>query len=147
MCAGSLVFMANKLHRSRVPGFPTMLPDKTNVFANSVEFVRHHREAPTHSWNEVDQSDESKLHREMIRHATKVIGNPIVEYGLDENDTRPKLYKVKSVRNDVITARICGCTLDNQHVCTLPSAHKGHHSDSTKHLHWNATHWWHDTLR
>src|SRR5271154_2443844 len=44
MCAGALVFMANKVQRPHDREFPTMPKDPANVFSNSVEFVRHHRE-------------------------------------------------------------------------------------------------------
>ncbi len=79
MCAGALVFMANKIQRPHTPGFPTMAKDPVNVFTNSVEFVRHHREAPVHSWDDDDQNDGAKLHRMLIAQAAKSAGKPIVE--------------------------------------------------------------------
>lgn len=45
MCAGALIFMANKMQHARTREFPKMPPDKVGVFANALEFVRHHREA------------------------------------------------------------------------------------------------------
>ena len=80
MCAGSLIFMANKLQRPHTPGFPTMPRDIENVFSNSVEFVRHHREAGTHSWDDDDQNEGAQLHRELIKRAAVVMGEPIVDF-------------------------------------------------------------------
>ena len=69
MCAGALIFMANKLQRPHDKDFPTLPRDIENVFANSIEFVRHHREAGTHSWDEDDQTEGAKFHREVIKRA------------------------------------------------------------------------------
>jgi len=80
MCAGALVFMANKLQRPKAPGFPTLPPDKTNVFANTIEFVRHHREAGTHSWDDDEQNEGARLQREIIRRGAESMGQPIVDF-------------------------------------------------------------------
>lgn len=76
MCAGALIFMANKMQRPRTPGFPTLAPDQTNVFANSLEFVRHHREAAVHSWKDEEQSEGAQLQRELIKHAVEAQAKP-----------------------------------------------------------------------
>jgi hypothetical protein len=80
MCAGALVFMANKMQRPRSREFPTMPPDKVVVFANSVEFVRHHREAAVRSWEDVDQNEGAQLQRELVKRAAENAGSPIVDY-------------------------------------------------------------------
>lgn len=80
MCAGSLIFMANKLQRPHTPGFPTMPPDHENVFSNTVEFVRYHREAGVHSWDDDEQNEGAQMHRELIADAAKRIGQPIVDF-------------------------------------------------------------------
>ena len=80
MCAGALIFMANKLQRPHAKGFPTMPRDVENVFTNSVEFVRHHREAAVRSWDDNDQSEGAQLHRELIKRAAESAGQPIVDY-------------------------------------------------------------------
>lgn len=60
----------------------------------------------------------------------------------------PKLYKITSARPDIIsnTGR-CGHTMDNKHVCVLITHHNGHHTDSSRHLHWNELYYWHDFLK
>lgn len=80
MCAGALIFMANKLQRPHVPGFPTLPRDVENVFSNSVEFVRHHREAAVHSWDDEEQNEGAQLHRELIKRAAESMGQPIVDF-------------------------------------------------------------------
>lgn len=80
MCAGSLIFMANKLQRPHTEGFPTLPRDMENVFSNSVEFVRHHREAAVRSWDDDDQDEGARLHREMIKHAAERMKQPIVDF-------------------------------------------------------------------
>lgn len=80
MCAGALIFMANKLQRAHDRDFPTMTKDKETVFSNSVEFVRHHREAAVHSWNDEDQNEGAQLHRELIKRAAESTGQPIVDF-------------------------------------------------------------------
>lgn len=80
ICGGSLIFMANKLQRPRTPKFPTMPPDKGEVFSNVLEFVRYHREAAVHSWSDDDQSEEAKLQRELIKRAGQSVGQPIIDY-------------------------------------------------------------------
>lgn len=81
MCAGTLIFMANKMQRPRTRGFPTMLPDKTEVFSDSLEFVRHHREAPIRSWDDDAQSEGAQLQRELVRRASEAARKPIVDFG------------------------------------------------------------------
>jgi hypothetical protein len=80
MCAGALIFMANRGQRPRTREFPTMPPDKAGVFANSLEFVRHHREAAVHSWDDGDQRESAQLHRELVKRAAENRGNPIVNF-------------------------------------------------------------------
>lgn len=79
MCAGALVFMANKLQRPRNREFPTMPPDKAEVFSNSLDFVRHHREAAVHSWDDGAQTEGAQLQRELIKRAAESFGQPIVD--------------------------------------------------------------------
>jgi len=79
MCAGALIFMANKLQRPHTPGFPTMAKDHETVFSNTIEFVRHHREAATHSWDDADQNDGAKFQRNLIEQSAKSMGQPIVD--------------------------------------------------------------------
>lgn len=89
MCAGALVFMANKVQRPHDREFPTMPKDPANVFSNSVEFVRHHREAAVRSWDDEDQNEGAKLHRELIGRAAKHLGSPIVDFR--ERKKKPKV--------------------------------------------------------
>lgn len=100
MCAGALVFMANKLQRPKAPGFPTMPQDKINVFANTLEFVRYHREAGTHSWDDDAQNDGAQLQREIIRRGAESMGQPIVDFASMPAKARlmPKGSKRKSKR-------------------------------------------------
>jgi len=91
MCAGALIFMANKMQRPRTRGFPTLPPDKVAVFSNTVEFVRHHREAGTHSWDDDAQNEGAKLQRELVRRGAEAAGQPIVDHknkrrALDNSD-------------------------------------------------------------
>ncbi len=88
MCAGALVFMANKMQRPRNSQFPTMLPDKADVFANSLEFVRHHREAAVRSWDEDPDNEGAQLQRELISRAAKAIGQPIVDFAGSTKKTK-----------------------------------------------------------
>lgn len=96
MCAGSLVFMANKLQRSHTPGFPTMEKDTTNVFGNSVEFVRHHREAAVRSWDDDEQNDGAQLHRELVKRAAENAGEPIVDF--KNKKPEPKRREIQQPR-------------------------------------------------
>ena len=80
MCAGALIFMANKLQRPRAKGFPTLPQNKAAVFANTVEFVRYHREAGTHSWDDDAQNEGAKLQRELIRRGAETTGQPIIDF-------------------------------------------------------------------
>lgn len=98
MCAGALVFMANKMQRPRNREFPTMPTDKTNVFSNSVEFVRHHREAAVHSWDDDSQKEGAQLHRELVKRAAQASGQPIVDHKnkqerLDNSDLNELIAK------------------------------------------------------
>jgi hypothetical protein len=77
MCAGALVFLANKLQHHP---FQRMDKDHENVFSNSVEFVRYHREAPVHSWDDDEQNAGAQMHREIIADAAKRMGQPIVDF-------------------------------------------------------------------
>lgn len=86
VCAGALIFMANKCQRPHDPNFPTMEPDHGAVFSNSVEFVRFHREAPVHSWDDDEQNEGAQLHRRLIADAAQRMGQPIVDF----KDRKPK---------------------------------------------------------
>jgi hypothetical protein len=43
-------------------------------------YVRHHREAAVHSWDDDEQNDGAQMHRELIADAAKRIGQPIVDF-------------------------------------------------------------------
>lgn len=86
MCGGALIFSANKLQRPRTRGFPTLSPDRVAVFSDSLEFVRHHREAPVRSWDDDDQEEGAQLQRELVRRAAEAAGRPIVDF---ENQREP----------------------------------------------------------
>lgn len=77
MCAGALTFMANKLQHHP---FEKMPKDHENVFSNSLEFVRHHREAAVHSWDEETQNAGAQMHRDIVASAAKQMGQPIVDF-------------------------------------------------------------------
>ncbi len=77
MCAGVLIFMANKLQHHP---FQKMAKDHENVFSNTLEFVRYHREAGVHSWNEEEQNDGAKMHRRIVADAAEQMGQPIVDF-------------------------------------------------------------------
>lgn len=77
MCAGALVFMRNKLQNNP---FAKVEKDHENIFSNSVEFVRHHREASTHSWKEEDQEPTAHMHRKIIAEAAEKMGKPIIDF-------------------------------------------------------------------
>lgn len=81
MCGGALIFLANKLQHPRTRGFPTLPSDRVTVFSDSLEFVRHHREAPVHSWDDDGQNEGAQLQRELVRHAAEAAGRPIVDFG------------------------------------------------------------------
>lgn len=76
MCAGALIFMANKLQRHP---FQKMDKDYENVFSNTLEFVRHHRESAVHSWDDDEQNEGAQLHRKLIADAAERMGQPIVD--------------------------------------------------------------------
>lgn len=90
MCAGALVFMANKSQRPRSREFPTASPDRTVVFSNSLEFVRHHREAAIRSWNDDEQNDGAQFHRELMKRAAEALKQPIVDF---KNKKRPRVRR------------------------------------------------------
>lgn len=76
VCAGALVMTANMLKSPRDPAFPTMPRDKNAVFATALEFVRHHREAIAQSWDDDEQSDESKRLKGLFERAAAEAGEP-----------------------------------------------------------------------
>jgi len=94
ICAGSLIFMANKIQRPHDRNFPTMAPDHETVFSNSVEFVRYHREAPVHSWTEDEQNEGAQLHKHLIAEAAKRMGQPIIDF----KDRKPKKRSRRSTK-------------------------------------------------
>ena len=77
MCAGALIFLANKLQRHP---FQKMDKDHETVFSNTLEFVRHHREAGVHSWDEETQNEGAQLHRQLIADSAKRMGQPIIDF-------------------------------------------------------------------
>lgn len=77
MCAGALIFMANKVQQHP---FQRMPKDHESVFSNTIEFVRYHREAGAHSWSEDGQSAGAQMRRELIADAAKRMGQPIVDF-------------------------------------------------------------------
>ena len=79
MCAGALILTANMLKSPRDRDFPRMPKDTQVVFPTAMEFVRHHREARTQSWDDDEQSDESKWLRKVFRDAAKAAGQPLKE--------------------------------------------------------------------
>jgi hypothetical protein len=90
MCAGALVFLANKLQHHP---FQKMAKDHETVFSNTIEFVRFHREAAVHSWDEDSQNDGAKLHRHLVTGAAERMGQPIVDF--KERKARPKKARSK----------------------------------------------------
>jgi hypothetical protein len=76
MCAGSLIFMSNKLQHYDFTKLPT---DHTNIFSNTLEFVRYHRGASVHSWDDDEQNQGAKFRREIIAQAAKSYGEPIID--------------------------------------------------------------------
>lgn len=79
MCAGALILAANTGKMPRDRSFPRMEPDDTAVFASPIDFVRYHREARVHSWDDEDQSDETKFLRGVFADAAKRTGKPFNE--------------------------------------------------------------------
>lgn len=94
MCAGALIFMANKLQRHP---FKRMDKDPVNVFTNSLEFVRHHREATVHSWNDDDQNPGAQMHRMIVADAAKKMGQPIVDFR-ETAKAKPKKRSARSTK-------------------------------------------------
>lgn len=66
MCAGALIMTANVVKRPRDPAFPRLPADREAVFATFNDFVKYHRASPVKSWDEDDQSDESKFLRKLF---------------------------------------------------------------------------------
>lgn len=77
MCAGALIFLANKLQRHPFKKLPK---DTELVFANSLEFVRHHRESPVRSWDDKDMTSAEYMHRKVIADAAEKMGQPIIDF-------------------------------------------------------------------
>jgi len=77
MCAGALQFMANKVQQHP---FQRMEKDHDNVFSNTVEFVRFHRESAVHSWDEDDQTEGAKMRRQLIADTAARMKQPIVDF-------------------------------------------------------------------
>jgi hypothetical protein len=76
-CAGALVMAANMCKMPRDRDFPKMPRDAKTVFANPLDFVRHHRGNLAQSWNDDDQSDEAKYLRVLFERQAKKTGQPI----------------------------------------------------------------------
>lgn len=76
MCAGALIFLANKLQHHPFKKLPK---DHELVFSNSLEFVRHHRGARVQSWNDDEQNEGAKLHQQLISESAARMGQPIVD--------------------------------------------------------------------
>ena len=75
-CAGALIMSANMCKRPRDPAFPRMEPNPIGVFETPLEFVRHHREALVHSWNEDDQEPQVIELRKIIERQARKEGKP-----------------------------------------------------------------------
>jgi hypothetical protein len=75
-CAGALIMTANMCKTPRDPNFPRMPRNRETVFATPMEFVRHHREALAQSWDDADQSDESKYLQTVFERAAANEGKP-----------------------------------------------------------------------
>jgi len=78
-CRGALILAANMGKAPRDRDHPRAKPDKKAVFANSMEFVSHHREAMTQSWDDRDQSDEAKWLAHVFARAATAAGEPFKE--------------------------------------------------------------------
>lgn len=65
-CAGALIMTANMCKRPRDPTFPKMESDEATVFSSSTEFIAFHRSSPIQSWDDAEQSDESKYLRSVF---------------------------------------------------------------------------------
>ncbi len=76
MCAGSLIFMANKL---QMHPFKKLEKDPELVFSNTFEFVRHHRGSTVQSWNDDDQNEGAQFQRQLIADSAKRMGDPIID--------------------------------------------------------------------
>lgn len=79
-CAGALIMTANMCKRPRDPAFPTMEPDEEAVFATPMEFVRYHRDAPVHSWDDKDQQPQVRELHKVFEAAAKREGKPFKKH-------------------------------------------------------------------
>lgn len=75
-CQGALIMAANMSKMPRDHSIPRVAPNKTIVFSNPMEFVSHHRGGHTQSWNEEDQSDETKYLVSAFERAARESGKP-----------------------------------------------------------------------
>ena len=57
LCAGALIMSANMCKRPRDPKFPQRPADRELVFANHLEFMAHHEDAPVRSWETEDSHE------------------------------------------------------------------------------------------
>lgn len=94
MCAGALIFLANKLQRHP---FQKMEKDHENVFSNTLEFVRHHRGSCVQSWDDSEQNEGAQLHRQLISDSACRMGQPIID---------GKETKVKTKRREIQQPRL-----------------------------------------
>jgi hypothetical protein len=93
MCAGALTFLANKLQHHP---FQKMGKDHETVFSNTIEFVRHHREAAVRSWDDEDQNEGAQLHQRLIADSAKRMDQPIVDF--KERKTKTKRREIQQPR-------------------------------------------------
>lgn len=77
MCAGALILSANMYKLPRDPNFPRMAPDEGAVFATALEFVRHHRESAVRSWDDDDQTVETRHLQQLIEMQARKSGQPL----------------------------------------------------------------------
>jgi hypothetical protein len=80
MCAGALHLQNHMCKSPRDKTFPKLGPN-ADVFDRALDFVRYHREALVHSWDDEEQSPEAKLLRKLFADAAKQSGKPIIEHG------------------------------------------------------------------
>lgn len=76
MCAGALIMTANMAKLPADKNFPRLPVDRETVFASPLDFVRHHREAIVQSWDDEEQSDETKYLHKVYTDAAKRVGKP-----------------------------------------------------------------------
>lgn len=87
MCAGALTFMANKLQHHP---FTKMEKDHENIFSNTIEFVRYHREAAVRSWDDDEQNEGAQFHRQLIASSAERMGQPIIDFKNKKTKKRSK---------------------------------------------------------